>query len=112
MIVRDSISGVLAYKVINTGTQVYEAMTEGAREIETYAQSNAPWEDQTGAARAGLSADVGMDGLNVVISLSHSVDYGVYLELKDNGKYAIIMPTLEALGPKILRDAGAVVVTR
>lgn len=112
MFVADAIGAVLAYKVVNTVAQVAEAMYDGRGEVEAYAQTHAPWEDQTGAARAGLHAEVGIEGTDVTLSLMHSVDYGVYLELKDNGQYAIIMPTLEALGPKIIRDAGGGVVAR
>jgi hypothetical protein len=58
----------------------------------------------------GLHADVGFEEGSYAISLSGSVDYQVFLELKDDGKYAILVPTVEALGPKILREAALAVV--
>lgn len=106
MIVYDGIGPVLDYLVIHTGTQVTEAMMDGAQEVEAYAKANAPWSDRTGSARQGLRADVYEEFGEIVLELSHSVDYGVWLELIQNGAYAIIMPTLEVLGPKIIRDAG------
>lgn len=107
MTVRDAIGPVLAYKVVTTALHVTEAFRSGEARVEAYAKLNAPWTDQTGMARAGLTASVGVDGGEVVLTLAHSVDYGIWLELIQDGSYAIIMPTLEALGPEILRDAGA-----
>lgn len=108
--IRDGIGPTLTWCVAHTALNVTEAMYEGAAEIESYAQWNAPWEDQTGAARYGLTADVEVDLGDPCITLSHSVDYGIWLELIQNGAYAIIMPTLETLGPEIIRRAGGKVV--
>jgi len=104
--IHDGIGPILDYMAINTGVQVAEAMYEGAQEVQLYAQMNAPWTDQTGAARAGLTASVYEEFGEVVLELAHSVDYGIWLETIQGGKFAIIMPTLEALGPRIIRDAG------
>lgn len=60
------------------------------------AQANAPWNDITGAARAGLSIDVSGNGAVATLTLYHTVYYGIYLELRWGGRYAIIMPTLQA----------------
>lgn len=67
-----------------------------AEEITLYAQKWAPWEDQTGDARAGLEAHVLQNNREEVsIVLAHGVDYGVYLENDHGGVYAIILPTME-----------------
>ena len=102
----DGIGPVLGYMVASTAINVAEAMASGKEEVELYARMNAPWSDQTGAARAGLTASVYQDGGEIVLELAHSVDYGIWLELIQDGAFAVIMPTLEALGPKIIRDAG------
>ena len=108
MIVFDGIGPTANYMFLNVATQIYEAMEEGAREVQAFAQGNAFWSDITGMARAGLTAEVSMDGTGeVVIDLSHSVDYGQWLELIQDGNFAIIMPTIETLGPEILARAGA-----
>lgn len=104
--VHDGIGPVLDYMVLNVATNVMEAMEQGRAEVEAYAQANAPWADRTGAARDGLVASVSNDLGEIVIELAHTVDYGIWLELIQNGRFAVIMPTLEALGPKIIRDAG------
>lgn len=80
-----------------------EIAEEFANELVDYAQSNAPWDDRTGAARAGLSSDVEIGrGQDLVVSLFHTVDYGVWLEVRWGGRYAIIMPTVENKGPELL----------
>src|SRR5690606_40915510 len=65
-------------------------------DLEGQMRDTAPWTDRTGAARAGLFSDVrvGPDELSII--LAHGVDYGVYLELANNGKYAILWPTATA----------------
>lgn len=65
--------------------------------VESYAKDNAPWTDRTGNARQGLTGSIQDISETVVhLYLSHKMDYGVYLELKNSGRYAIILPTLEA----------------
>ncbi|MGX9924108.1 hypothetical protein ACWIG4_30140 [Streptomyces sp. NPDC002248] len=68
-----------------------------------YAKANAPWEDRTGDARDGLDVDVDDSGNTIVLSLFHTVDYGQWLETIQNGRFAIIMPTLEIYGQEIKR---------
>lgn len=73
-----------------------------ARDMQAYAQANAPWEDRTGDARAGLTASVGVEGDDVVISLYHTVDYGIWLEVRWGGQYAIIQPTIEHFSEELM----------
>jgi len=105
----DGIGPVLDVLAAGIATNVVEAMEDGAMEIQDYAQMNAPWADDTGEARNGLTAEVdySMDEVNIV--LYHTAEHGYWLELIQDGRFAIIMPTLEALGPKILEDAGGTV---
>lgn len=68
-----------------------------AARIETAAKQTAPWTDRTGNARQGLRAFAEAAGASVVITLVHSVAYGIFLELKG---FAVIQPTLESFyGP-------------
>jgi hypothetical protein len=75
-----------------------------APEIENYMKINAPWTDRTGNARNGLAARAYRDRDEVGIVLFHQVDYGIYLEIRFDGKFAIIQPTIDAMGPKVMRD--------
>jgi hypothetical protein len=110
MRVWDGIGPVLDARIAGTAAVVATVMERGANEMEDYARQNAPWSDRTGAARAGLSAEVNYDLTEIDIILSHGVDYGFWLEVIQDGEYAILMPTIEALGPKILHEAGLAVI--
>jgi hypothetical protein len=75
---------------------------EFAEELREYARMNAPWEDRTGEARAGLDTSVEQEGDSLAVNLFHTVDYGIWLEIRWGGKYAILIPTIENMGPKLL----------
>lgn len=74
-----------------------------ARDMLDYAKTNAPWNDRTGDARSGLGTEVEL-GIRdeLVVSLFHTVDYGIWLEVRWGGKYAIIDPTIDVMGPRLL----------
>lgn len=72
---------------------------------ENYMKSNAPWKDRTTNARNGLAArytGVNSDDQHEMV-LFHQVDYGIWLEIKDDGKYAIILPTIQEFGPRVMK---------
>ena len=81
---------ILEEDVLNTAIDALE-----------YAKQNAPWEDRTGDARDGLDVEVEWQGHVVVWTMFHTVDYGLYLETRWSGRYAIIMPTLEQFAPRV-----------
>lgn len=73
-------------------------------EAVKWAKENAPWTDRTGNARAGLHSGVS-EGLKqdfFELYIAHTVFYGIYLETRWNGKYAIIAPTVVYIGAKIM----------
>jgi hypothetical protein len=72
-------------------------------EVENFMKTNAPWQDQTGNARNGLTARPYREGDEVGIVLSHSVFYGIFLESRFSGRYAIIQPTIDEMGPRVMR---------
>lgn len=73
-----------------------------APEVENYMKLNAPWKDQTSNARNGLAARAYEEASNVGIVLFHQVSYGVFLETRWGGRYSIINPTIEVMGPKVM----------
>lgn len=79
-----------------------------APQAEEYMRTNAPWTDRTSAARNGLHSQVEIEGGGdkVAIVLYHTVPYGPYLELRWDGKYAIIEPTMAAMGPLFVEAIG------
>lgn len=67
-----------------------------ALELQNHAKVNAPWTDRTSMARTTLSADAEQKTDTVIqIWLAHGVEYGIWLELANNKKYAIIQPTID-----------------
>lgn len=82
-----------------------------AGEMEDYAKRNAPWTDRTGNARRTMTGFAGWDeGGNLLVGISGHMPYSPKLELHYGGRYAILVPTVDAYAPTIL-DAVARAVT-
>lgn len=61
------------------------------------------WRDQTGDARKFLKAHVKWTNTNtLMVSLSHHVEYGIYLELANEGKYAILEEAIRKYAPQFM----------
>jgi hypothetical protein len=75
-----------------------------APELENYAKRNHPWQNQTGNAGQGLHAWLDIMTDVIRLYLSHGVAYGLALETKYGGKYAIIWPTLEQHLPALAQS--------
>ena len=74
-------------------------------QVEEWMQENAEWEDRTGEARAGLTAEVMKTGLlEYQVAVYHTVDYGIWLEIRWNGRYAILQPAVEHWGPFLMQE--------
>jgi hypothetical protein len=80
-----------------------------APQIESSAKLEAPWTDQTGNARQGLRAVAGREGNAHYIALFHQVPYGIYLETRFSGRYAIIFPTLESWTPRVIQELNGLI---
>lgn len=85
-------------------TKAQRAMYVAGQQIATAAtahmKASAPWTDQTGNARNGLAARVYSTKRLTAVVLYHQVPYGIFLEVRWSGKYAVIMPTIEVMGPR------------
>lgn len=66
-------------------------------QCEAYGRSNARWNDRTTNAREGLSSATTWSDTKITTYFSHSVDYGLYLELRYDfmGRYEIVEETIE-----------------
>lgn len=69
----------------------------------TYMKLNAPWKDHTGNARSGLFGLTNYGPNYFELLLAHSVFYGIFLETRFNGKYAIINPTVKVMGELLMQ---------
>ncbi|MGL5507477.1 MAG: hypothetical protein ACRDB0_06220 [Paraclostridium sp.] len=72
-----------------------------AKKMEAYAKSNRPWTDRTSSARNRLTGtSVRLSGSKIRCNISHGVDYGIWLELCNERRYAVLKPTIDAIGPQ------------
>jgi len=88
------------------GNKVIEAVNQVAAYfapvLETYARKNAPWTDRTSNARTGLHTWVEELSKDIVVLyLSHSVYYGIFLETRAAGRWSAVWPAIQAHLPKI-----------
>lgn len=91
----DTLSPTIRRFSLTANFAISAAAKELAEEIQAWMRENAPWEDRTGAARQGLGAEVDSRGFRQDIYLYHSVEYGVWLEIRWGGLYAILTPAME-----------------
>lgn len=93
-------------RIQQIGPQVKRAMVAAANrtapQAEAWMRSNASWRDQTGNARNGLRGQVEVSTNSVAIILHHSVPYGIWLEVRWSGRYAIIEPAITEFAPKFV----------
>ncbi len=103
----------LGVSVTDYGHKVLQALhllaDHFAAVLESYAKQTAPWTDRTGAARQGLTGLAVKAATGVTIILAYSVSYGIYLELKNAGRFAVLVPTLEKHYAPIMAAARALV---
>lgn len=86
---------------------VLEVFQDMAPRVANAARDNAIWEDQTGNARAGLTAEAILVNGAVYLTLFHTVSYGYWLEVIQSGRFAVIMRTLEEQAKPIFREAAS-----
>lgn len=72
-----------------------------APQIEADMKRNAKWTDRTSNARQTLQVVVIQEGNKIILIAKQHMFYGKYLELKSQGKYAIVMPTLRRYYPRV-----------
>lgn len=69
----------------------------------------APWTDNTGAARSGLSAIPNAGPGFIEIFMSYSVQYGIWLEIAHDRKYAVITPMMRIAGDALMKDLNGLI---
>lgn len=73
-----------------------------APKAEAWMKTNARWTDRTGNARNGLGALAFSDANHVAVVLFHQVPYGVWLEVRWDGRYAVIEPAIQKFAPEMM----------
>jgi len=76
-----------------------------AKLMAGWAQDNAKWTDRSSNARQGIKGKTYWENDNIiVITLSHSVDYGVWLELANQRKYAILADAIASKKDELMTN--------
>lgn len=75
---------------------------------QAYLKTDAPWNDQTGAARTGLHTVSFRGGNKHTIVFAHAVNYGIWLEVKFSGRDEVIMPTVRKTGRELMASLNGI----
>lgn len=70
--------------------------------MESYAKTNARWTDRTGNARQRLKGETRWEESALIAAITHNVDYGIWLELCHEKKYAILEEALNSQAQNLL----------
>lgn len=91
----------------NAGPRINRAVAQAvdfqATRSENYMRQNARWTDRTANARNGLTARPTHTTNQHVITLAHSVPYGIWLEVRWSGRYGIIPEAVRVGGDELMR---------
>lgn len=99
----DTLTHGLTWFKANVEAELSRELDDFAKECEQYMKDEAPWEDRTGDARNGLNATRYENGSVQGILLAHGVYYGRFLEFRFEGRDAIIRPTMDVMGPRMMQ---------
>jgi hypothetical protein len=76
-----------------------------AQKMEQDAKAEAEWKDHTYFLRNGIRGEAFYrPGVDMGITLAHTMEYGKWLETANDGKYAILKPTVEKFMPEIKKE--------
>jgi hypothetical protein len=70
---------------------------------ENEMKMGARWTDRTGNARAGLVAEASREGTVFSLNLASMASYGIWLEIRWSGKYAIVGPVQRTVAEQLAR---------
>jgi hypothetical protein len=77
---------------------------QSALNMQNDAREQARWTDRTGHARQRLRGFVETGSKGYRIVLAHGVDYGLWLELANEKRFAIVEPIIRLSAPYIMQD--------
>lgn len=78
------------------------AVEYAATRSESSMKAKAIWKDQTGNARAGLHTTPFHEGKTHGYHLAHGVPYGIWLEVRWDGRYGIIPQATQEGGMMVM----------
>lgn len=105
----DSLSPNLKAAPLKLRERLFTFMQYQESHVQDYMRNNASWTDRTSNARNGLFAKAVRNGSTMSIVCYHTMPYGIWLEVRFSGRYAIINPTIQAEGQRIMGQLGDVI---
>jgi hypothetical protein len=87
----------------NLDRAIVAAVEYTATHGEATMRRDASWTDRTGNARMGLHTSTEHSAKSHRIIFAHSVPYGIWLEVRWSGRYAVILPTVRSEGERLMR---------
>lgn len=98
---------VISERLFEYGEKVEEAYDRAAEQLKdemvAHMKASHPWENRTGNAEEGLQGHVISGNGRIVIWIGHgyNVPYGIWLEIMQGGRFAVVLPTLLLFAPQI-----------
>lgn len=74
-----------------------------SKKMEAHAKSNYKWIPRTGLAHQSINSTWRWIGDIARVELSHGASYGIYLELCNEKRYAIVKPTIDLISPQAIK---------
>lgn len=106
----DSLSPALKKLLPKVDAQVSAVFEYMESRAASMMRTNATWTDRTGNARNTLGAKhVATPMVRHQLILYHTMPYGIWLEVRWSGKYAVIGPTMIEISPDLSRLVAAAV---
>lgn len=93
----DLLTGLMRFESKSDAAIAAYAETS-ALKLQNYAKENRRWTDRTGHARQRLTGTSGKVSEGYKLTLAHGVDYGIWLELAHEKRFAIIQETIQTMG--------------
>lgn len=101
---------VIAQRVISLGPGIrsrFAKKLQGfAATFQAEMKSGAPWTDRTGQTRASLSCRASVGANEGVLSFSVSGPGSPWVEIANQGRFAIVVPTIQSAGPRVMAGIG------
>lgn len=90
---RQALAGVERYRRRLEQT-IYTTAQEIAREVTAWEKANHPWQNRTGEAERTIHCIAVQEGPLIGLENRHIVFYGKFLELRNEGRFAILQTAL------------------
>jgi len=80
-----------------------------AAKLEAKAKTDAPWTDRTGLARQTMAGVCDWAGESLRVGIAGNMNYSVYLEFCNEGRFAVLWPTLNAMSAEIIQGMAGLI---